>query len=98
MVNAVKIVVDATLDEETLNEIRTLRGIRLAHYEKMAANPEQALELLKKAGLQEASSVAQVAASAYAKIKEIQQRLVDPDIIYEDELALYLNSFNDEPE
>jgi hypothetical protein len=39
MMTAVKIIVDAVLDQETLHEIKMLRGIRLAHYEKMAAEP-----------------------------------------------------------
>lgn len=93
MMNAVKIVVDVVLDQETISEIKMLRGIRLAHYEKMASDPEAALKILKEAGLKESSSPAQIAASAYAKIHEIKSRLADPDVIYEDELSLYVNSF-----
>lgn len=93
MMTAVKIVVDAVLDQETISEIKMLRGMRLAHYEKMASDPDEALKLLKKAGLQESSSPAQIAASAYAKINEIKSRIAEPDVIYEDELSLYVNSF-----
>jgi hypothetical protein len=96
MMTAVKIIVDAVLDQETLHEIKMLRGIRLAHYEKMAADPDEALKTLQKAGLKEASTPAQIAASAYAKIDEIKSRLAAPDIVYEDELALYVNSLSED--
>jgi hypothetical protein len=95
MMTAVKIIVDAVLDQETLHEIKMLRGIRLAHYEKMAADPDEALKTLQKAGLKEASTPAQIAASAYAKIDEIKSRLAAPDIVYEDELSLYVHSLNE---
>ena len=93
---AVKIVVDVVLDEETVTEIEMLRGIRLAHYEKMAADPDEALKVLKQAGLQESSSPSQIAASAYAKINELKSRIAEPNIIYEDELTLYVHSFQDD--
>jgi hypothetical protein len=95
MMTAVKIVVDVALDEEMLSEISMLRDIRLAHYEQMAEDPEEALNTLKRAGLKEASSAAQIAASAYAKIMEIKSRIADPHVIYEDELTLYMNSLRD---
>lgn len=98
MMTAAKIVVDVVLDEETLCEIEMLRGIRLAHYEQMAEDPEEALKILQKAGLKEHSTAAQIAASAYAKIMEIKSRIADPLVIYEDELALYVNSLQQDQE
>lgn len=99
MMTAVKLVVDVVLDQETIHEIGMLRDIRLAHYEKMANDPDEALLMLKKAGLTESSSAAQIAASAYAKILEIKSRLSDPHVIYEDELALYITTLQHaEPE
>jgi hypothetical protein len=92
---AVKIVVDVVLDQETVDEIEMLRGIRLAHYENMAADPDEALKVLKQAGLQESSSPSQIAASAFAKINELKARIAEPHVIYEDELTLYVHSFQD---
>jgi hypothetical protein len=92
MMTAAKIVVDVVLDEETLSEIEMLRSIRLAHYEQMAENPGVALENLKRAGLKEDSSAAQIAANAYAKIQEIKSRIAAPTLIYEDELAMYVDT------
>jgi len=92
MMTAAKIVVDVVLDEETLSEIEMLRNIRLAHYEQMAENPGVALENLKRAGLKEDSSAAQIAANAYAKIQEIKSRIDAPTVIYEDELTMYVDT------
>jgi hypothetical protein len=92
MMTAAKIVVDVVLDEETLSEIEMLRSIRLAHYEQMAENPGVALENLKRAGLKEDSSAAQIAANAYAKIQEIKSRIATPTVIYEDELTMYVDT------
>ena len=92
MMTAAKIVVDVVLDEETLSEIEMLRSIRLAHYEQMAENPGVALENLKRAGLKEDSSAAQIAANAYAKIQEIKSRIAAPTLIYEDELTMYVDT------
>lgn len=92
MMTAAKIVVDVVLDEETLSEIEMLRSIRLAHYEQMAENPGVALENLKRAGLKEDSSAAQIAANAYAKIQEIKSRIAAPTVIYEDELTMYVDT------
>jgi hypothetical protein len=92
MMTAAKIVVDVVLDAETLSEIEMLRSIRLAHYEQMAENPGVALENLKRAGLKEDSSAAQIAANAYAKIQEIKSRIATPTVIYEDELTMYVDT------
>jgi len=92
MMTAAKIVVDVVLDAETLSEIEMLRSIRLAHYEQMAENPGVALENLKRAGLKEDSSAAQIAANAYAKIQEIKSRIAAPTLIYEDELTMYVDT------
>lgn len=94
MMTAAKIVVDVVLDEETLSEIEMLRSIRLAHYEQMAENPGLALENLRKAGLREDSSAAQIAANAIAKIREIKERIASPNVIYEDELAMYVDTLS----
>ncbi len=94
MMTTAKIVVDVQLDEETLSEISMLRIIRLEHYEQMAADPVEALATLKKAGLMEDSNASQIAANAYAKIKELKARISDPNIIYEDELAIYVNTLS----
>jgi len=91
---AAKIVVDVVLDAETLSEIEMLRNIKLAHYEQMAQNPGLALESLRKAGLKEDSSAADIAAKALAKIKEIKDRISTPNIIYEDELTMYVDTLS----
>ena len=91
---AAKIVVDVELDEETLSEIEMLRTIRLKHYEKMVQNPEEALETLKRAGLKEESTPAQVRANAFAKVSELRSRLSKRDMVYEDELSLYVESLD----
>jgi hypothetical protein len=96
MVKAAKIVVDVQLDDETISEISMLRSIRLAHYEQMAAAPSEALVTLKKAGLLEETNAAQIAANAYAKIKELKARIADPTVIYDDELAIYVNTLQSE--
>ena len=94
MMTATKIVVDVELDDETLSEIEMLRTMRLKHYEKMVQNPEEALETLKRAGLKEESTPAQVAANAYAKVSELRNRLSNRQMVYEDELSLYVESLD----
>lgn len=91
---AAKIVVDVILDDETLSEIEMLRNIKLAHYEQMAKNPGLALEGLRKAGLKEESSASEIAVKALAKIKEIKERIATPNIIYEDELTMYVETLS----
>lgn len=99
MMTAAKIIVDVVLDAETLGEIEMLRSLRLAHYEQMASNPGLALENLKKAGLKEDSSAAEIAARALTKIKELKDRIESPNVIYEDELAMYVQTLStSEPE
>lgn len=94
MMTAAKIVVDVVLDDETLNEIEMIRSIKLAHYEQMAKNPGLALENLRKAGLKEESSAAEIASRALIKIKEIKDRIAAPHVIYEDELAMYVDTLS----
>lgn len=94
MMTAAKIVVDVVLDAETLSEIEMLRSIKLAHYEQMAQNPGLALENLRKAGLKEESSAAEIANRAMAKIKEIRDRIATPNVIYEDELSMYVDTLS----
>jgi hypothetical protein len=94
MMTAAKIVVDVVLDAETLSEIEMLRNIKLAHYEQMAQNPGLALESLRKAGLKEDSSAAEIAARALTKIKEIKERIATPTVIYEDELTMYVDTLS----
>lgn len=94
MMTAAKIVVDVVLDAETLSEIEMLRSIKLAHYEQMAKNPGLALENLRKAGLKEESSAAEIANRAMAKIKEIRDRIATPNVIYEDELSMYVDTLS----
>jgi hypothetical protein len=94
MMTAAKIVVDVVLDDETLNEIEMIRSIKLAHYEQMAKNPGLALENLRKAGLKEESSAAEIASRALIKIKEIKDRIAAPYVIYEDELAMYVDTLS----
>jgi hypothetical protein len=94
MMTAAKIVVDVVLDAETLGEIEMLRSLRLAHYEQMAQNPGVALENLKRAGLLEASSSSEIAANALAKIRELKDRIATPNVIYEDELAMYVHTLS----
>jgi hypothetical protein len=60
----------------------------------MAQNPGVALEHLKRAGLQEASSSAEIAANALAKIRELKGRIATPNVIYEDELAMYVHTLS----
>jgi hypothetical protein len=94
MMTAAKIIVDVELDAETLNEIEMLRNIKLAHYEQMAQNPGLALESLRKAGLKENSSAAEIEARALTKIKEIKERIETPNVIYEDELTMYVDTLS----
>lgn len=94
MMTAAKIIVDVVLDAETLDEIEMLRSLRLAHYEQMASNPGLALEHLKKAGLKEDSSATEIAARALTKIKELKDRIASPNVIYEDELAMYVQTLS----
>jgi hypothetical protein len=94
MMNAAKLVVDVVLDEETISEIAMLRAIRLEHYEKMAHNPHDALALLKQAGLKEDSTAAQVAANALTKVQQLKSRLSEPNVIYEDELTMYVHTLS----
>jgi hypothetical protein len=92
MTSAANIVVSIDLDEETICDIEILRNIRLAHYEGMLKNPVAALETLKQAGLKEESSIDQVTANALVKIEEIKARISEPNIIYDDEISLYVDS------
>lgn len=92
--SAARIVVDVLLDDETISEIALLRTIRLEHYEKMANNPDIALTQLRQAGLQEDSTAAQIAAKAMSKIEQLRNRLAEPNVIYEDELSMYVHTLD----
>jgi hypothetical protein len=94
MVSQAKIIVDVQLDDETLNEINMLRSIRLAHYEQMVASPSEALATLVKAGLLEESNPEQIAAKASAKVNELKARIAHPNVIYDDELTIYIDTLS----
>lgn len=95
---AATIIVSIELDVETVDDIAMLRSLRLDYYADILRNPEAALVNLKSAGLTEISSGAQVSAYALAKITEIEARLSDPSIIYDDEISAYVDSLPDTDE
>ena len=95
---AATIIVSIELDMETVDDIAMLRSLRLDYYADILRNPEAALINLKSAGLTEISSGAQVSAYALAKITEIEARLSDPSIIYDDEISAYVDSLPDTDE
>jgi hypothetical protein len=93
-VSAARIVVDVVLDDETISEIAMLRAIRLEHYENMLNDPHGALLQLQNAGLKEESSAAQITASAMKKVQQLRQRISEPNLIYEDELTMYVHTLD----
>ncbi len=94
MQTAVRLVIDAALDDETISEIETIRSIRLSHYRNVARLPEKSLEILKRAGLTEETSPAQLQAKALETIAEIEERMKQPTVIYEDELTMYVQTLS----
>ena len=96
MQTAVKIVLETVLDTETVQEIAMIRELRLSHYKKMATTPDLALAALQKIGLTEITSAEQLQAKAYQTIVEIETRQLYPNVIYEDEISLYIESLREE--
>lgn len=94
MQTAVRIVVEATLDSETLSEIEMIRTIRLNHYRNVARIPEQSLAILKKAGLTEETTSEQLKMKALDTIRELEERLKQPTVIYDDELTMYVETLS----
>lgn len=94
MQTAVRLVIDATLDKETISEIEMIRSMRLNHYRNVAKLPEKSLEILKKAGLTEETSPEQLQAKALETVAEIEERMKQPTVIYEDELTMYVQTLS----
>ncbi len=95
MNTAPNITISLNLDAETIGDLGMVRDIRLGYYRSVLRNPETALETLKQAGLTEVTSSAQVAAYALTKIQELEARISDPTLIYDDEISLYVNSLTE---
>lgn len=94
MQNVVKIVIETQLDQDTIREIEVMRSLRLDHYRLVAKAPEKSLELLKRVGLTEETSPALLQAKAFSTIQELEARLLEPLVIYEEELSLYAETLN----
>lgn len=94
MQNAVKIIIEANLDAETLTEIGVMRNLRLTHYRNIEKFPERALAALKKVGLTEEPTLEDLQANARTIALEIETRLKEPNTIYEDELTFYVDTLN----
>jgi hypothetical protein len=94
MQTAVRLVIDSTLDDETIAEIEMMRKLRLNHYQNVARIPEKSLEILKKAGLTEETTPEQLQAKALETIAELEERIKQPAVIYEDELSMYVQTLS----
>lgn len=94
MSKPVKIVIETHLDSETVKEIELMRSMRLEHYKMVIANPEASLAALKRHGLQEEVSLEELKDNARAQIEEIETRLMEPDMIFEEELTLYVDTLS----
>lgn len=94
MQTAVRLVIETALDEETISEIEMIRSIRLNHYRNVVKLPEKSLEILKKAGLTEETSPEQLKSKALETIAEIEERMKQPKVIYEDELTMYVQTLS----
>jgi hypothetical protein len=92
MQETVKFVVSAVLDQETVSEITLMRQMKLEHYKNILQIPERALTILKNAGLTEADSADELLSMTKSNIEELEHRLMDSHIIYDDELAQYAES------
>ncbi len=89
---SVKFVVNAILDQETIGEITLMRKMKLEHYRNILQIPDRALSILKNAGLTEADSTEELLNMTKSNIEELEHRLMDAHVIYDDELAQYAES------
>lgn len=93
-IKKVRLVVDVTLDCETVSEIETMRNLQLNHYRNVLRVPEKALDILRLAGLTTAESAQELQAQILENITEIESRLLHPDVIYDEEMHLYIETLN----
>jgi hypothetical protein len=89
----VTLVIEAHLDQETISEIEMMRSMRLEHYRAMAQDPASALIKLQNSGLAEETSEVQLISKALQQTLDIEERLRNPTVIYEDELLMYVQTY-----
>lgn len=89
------VVIGQQLDPQMLEEIATLRGVRLALAEKQLANLDDTMNELGRRGLigpgRASKDRAAVRDQLHDKITDLRSRLDNTDVIYADELEFYLN-------
>ena len=92
------LVMEHEFDEEMLNELSSLRNIRLCLAEKQLADAHKTLSDLKDRGItsQEEVSTQKITTELVQKIRMLRDRNKNPGSVYVDELEFYLSMFGDE--
>jgi hypothetical protein len=88
----IKIIIDAALDLETIEEITLMRQLRVQHFKAIEMNPVLGLVALQKVGMTETTTPEALKDLAARSASEIEDRLKDPNVIYEEELNYYVHA------
>ncbi len=92
MKTTVKIVISAHLDSDMVEEINLMRSIKLQHYKNILHVPDKALAILTAAGLSDSKSTDELIAATGSMITQLEQRISDPLVIYDDEITQYTDT------
>ena len=86
-----------SFDKAMLDQIDTLRTVRLQMAEKMLREIDKVSEELKTRGLVGPGGVdkAELRAELTSRIKTMQERLKRPEVVYSDEISMYVDLLED---
>lgn len=90
------IVIDHDLDEDTVEELQNLRSVRAGLAHKMLVNLENTAAELKRRGLMEDVDTDELRKELLLRCKSLDVRLEGPEVIYPDELSIYVDLIPDE--
>ena len=101
--NAIPALIQHDLDKQTIEEINDLRIVRLGIAEKQLKNiKETAQRISQQDGFQDSDNndilVMQLRIQLVKKINMLKERVKNPEVLFPDELAQYLEIANERPD
>lgn len=85
------VVIEHGFDKEMLEQIDSLRMIRLNLAEKMLKDLDATAAALKERGLIDAAETEELRQEATDRVKTLKARMGRPDVVWADEVSLYVD-------
>lgn len=90
------LIVEQTFDKELLEQIGSLRCVRLSMAENMLKGLDETAQALERRGLAADVDKNELRKELQERIATLRERLLRPDIIFADEIELYADLIDEE--